>query len=59
MRGYSESASKNTSVAIFQITKYSKIRIFENSLASDLVFVGEYGIDMTVEAKHTSELLKL
>ena len=39
MRGDSESASKNTSEPIFKYLKYSKIRISENSLASDLVFV--------------------
>ena len=39
MRGDSESASKNTSKPIFKYPKYSNIRIFENSLASDLVFV--------------------
>ena len=39
MRGDSESASKNTSKPIFKHPKYSNIRIFENSLASDLVFV--------------------
>ena len=39
MRGDSESASKNTSKLISKCTKYSNIRIFENSLASDLVFV--------------------
>ena len=40
MRGDSESASKNTSTPIFIYPKYSNIRILENSLASDLVFVG-------------------
>ena len=41
MRGDSESASKNTSKPISTVTypKYSNVRIFENSLASDLVFV--------------------
>ena len=41
MRGDSESASKNTSNPTFKYPNYSKsnIRIFENSLASDLVFV--------------------
>ena len=39
MRGDSESASKNTSKPICKCLKYSNIRIFENSLASDLVFV--------------------
>ena len=41
MWGDSESASKNTSKPIFKYPKYSNIfiRIFENSLASDLVFV--------------------
>ena len=39
MRGDLESASKNTSNPTFQYPKYSNIRIFENSLASDLVFV--------------------
>ena len=39
MRGDSESASKNTSKPVFKYPKYSNIRIFENSLASDLVFV--------------------
>ena len=39
MRGDSESASKNTSKPVFKCPKYSNIRIFENSLASDLVFV--------------------
>ena len=38
MRGDSESASKNTSKPVFKCPKYSNIRIFENSLASDLVF---------------------
>ena len=42
MRGDSESASKNTSYPIFKYPKYSKIRTSENSLASDLVFVGAY-----------------
>ena len=35
----SESASKNTSKLILKYPKYSSIRIFENSLGSDLVFV--------------------
>ena len=39
MRGDSESASKNTSKPTFKYPKYSNIRIFENSLASDLVFL--------------------
>ena len=39
MPGDSESASKNTSKLIFKYPKYSNIRIFENSLASDLSFV--------------------
>ena len=39
MRCGSESASKNRSKPIFKYPKYSNIRIFENSLASDLVFV--------------------
>ena len=39
MRGVSESASKNTLEPIFKHPKYSNIRISENSLASDLVFV--------------------
>ena len=43
MRGDSESVSKNTSNPIFQYPKYSNIRIFENSLASDLVFVYDSG----------------
>ena len=30
---------KNTSKPIFKYSKYSNARIFENSLASDLVFV--------------------
>ena len=37
----SESASKNTSNPIFKYPKYSNIRIFENSLAIELVFVAE------------------
>ena len=32
---------KNTSKPIFKYPKYSNIRIFENSLASNLVFVGD------------------
>ena len=43
MRGDSESASKNTLLPIFKCPIYSNIRIFENSLASDLVFVGRDG----------------
>ena len=39
MWGDSESASKNTSKPIFKCPKYSNIRIFKNSLASELVFV--------------------
>ena len=35
----SESASKNTSKLILKYPKYSSIRIFENSLGSDLIFV--------------------
>ena len=39
MRGDSESASKNTSKPFFKYPKHSIVRIFENSLASDIVFV--------------------
>ena len=41
MRGDSGSASKNTSEPIFKYPKYSNMRIFKNSLASDFVFVLE------------------
>ena len=41
MLGDSESASKNTSKLVDENLKYSNIRIFENSLASDLVFVAK------------------
>ena len=50
MRGDSESASKNTSKPVFKCPKYSNIRIFENSLASDLVFVfAEYKYNLTID----------
>ena len=46
MRGDSESASKNTSKSVFKYPKYSNIRIFENSLASDLVFVTDLPVQL-------------
>ena len=58
MRGYSESASKNTSKPIFKYPKYSNIRISENSLASDLVFVQTLTLTLTNTPNHTLTLTR-
>ena len=51
MRGDSESASKNTSNPIIKYQNYSNVRIFENSLASELVFVEGSALKPKLEAE--------